>query len=153
MWETIYGMGDMLYDLVKMLIDVMGEEQFWGLLATGVASFWAWAQRKAGIERKEQTTLNKALSFLEAGVSQTYEGFVRARKKAAADGKLTDEERAEARRMAVETAKTYALENGLDLIQVLGGEALLSVTLEKVLGSLKQTASGPVKPNGTNGTH
>ena len=59
----------------------------------------------------------KLTACLEAGVMETYESYVRARKAANEDGKLTDEERGAARAMAIETAARYAQEQGLPLLR------------------------------------
>lgn len=135
MWDTIES-------LVGNLISFMGEDQFWGMLATGIAALWAWGQRKLGVERKEGQLAHKALSFLEAGVAKTYQEYVKARKKASADGKLTEDEARAARQMAFETAKQYALTNGVDIVKVLGAD-MVPVLLEKTVGGLKREASGP----------
>ncbi len=135
MWDAIQG-------LVETAIGFVGQEQFFGLLATGVAALWAWGQRKLGVERKDGQLTHRALSFLEAGVAKTYQEYVKVRKQASADGKLTPEEAKAARKQAFETAKQYAMSNGLDLVKTLGAD-MIPVLLEKTVGGLKRESSGP----------
>lgn len=132
MWDTIQG-------VLETAIGFVGEEQFWGLLATGVATLWAWGQRKLGVERKSGQLTHRALSFLEAGVAKTYQEYVKARKKANEDGRLTEEEARAARQMAFESAKQYAYKNGVDLVKTLGAD-MIPVLLEKTVGGLKREA-------------
>lgn len=128
--------------LLETAIKFVGDEQFFGLLATAVATLWAWGQRKIGVERKEGQLTHKALSFLEAGVAKTYQEYVKVRKQANEDGKLTAEEAKAARVQAFETAKQYALNNGVDLVKSLGAD-MIPVLIEKTVGGLKKEASGP----------
>jgi hypothetical protein len=138
MWDAVQG-------LVEVVINFMGEEQFWGILATGIATLWAWGQRKIGVERKQGQIVHRALSFLEAGVAKTYQEYVKARKKANEDGKLTEEEARTAREMAFGFAKQYAHDNGLDLVKALGAD-MIPVLLEKTVGGLKREAGGSAVP-------
>lgn len=65
-------------------------------------------------------------------VSATAQCYVDAIKAAKADGKLTDEEKAEARAQAKARAVQILKEKGLSV-----GEALLDATVESVLGTTK----------------
>lgn len=65
-----------------------------------------------------------ALQAVEAGVEHSYRTYVSEKKKAAEDGKLTEEEVTIARRVAVNAAKTFALTQGVDVLKILGEEYL-----------------------------
>jgi hypothetical protein len=87
MWETIFS-----------------SEGFWSVvslvLTTLVGLLWTWL-RKKGLETEAVDTLRTAV----AKVQDEYVTFL---KRAAEDGKLTEEERAEARNLAVEKALELA---------------------------------------------
>jgi len=142
--DFLLGTANMLWDLVEFLIQFMGEDQFWSMLATGVATYWAWLQRQVGVDRKENATYDAALEFLEAGVMKTYHEFVKQRKMASADGTLTEDEKLQARQMAFDTAKTYAMQNGVDIIKSLGAY-MIPTLIEKTVGGLKREAGGAFK--------
>ncbi len=143
---------DSILNLVETAIGFMGEDQFWGMLATGIAALWAWGQRKIGIERKQGEIKSEALGFLEAGVARTYQIYVKARKTASEDGHLTTEEKLEARELALMHAKDYAMKEGLNLVATLGAD-MIPVLIEKAVGGLKKEAGGAVGVTGTgNGT-
>ncbi len=76
--------------------------------------------------------LTRVLEYLEAGVRVTYEEYVRAMKEGSLDGKLTDAERREARRRALDRAKQYATEDGIDMLKVYAKE-YLPVLVERII--------------------
>ena len=140
MWDSVIG----LFDKV---VGLLGEEQTFNMLAGAALAFYAWVQRKVGIDRKEKTVLNDALGFLEAGVAKTYQVYVKARKDASADGHLTVDEKRQARELALMHAKDYAAKEGISLIKTLGTD-MIPVLIEKAVGGLKKEAGGVVV-NGT----
>lgn len=142
MFETIMG-------YLELMVDFMGEETFFNLLAAVVGYMWLRAQHALGVDRKNNTTMTRALQFVEAGVAKTYQEYVRARKAASADGKLTEEERRTARQMAFTFARSYALKEGLNLVNVLGAD-VIPVIIEKTVGGLKREGSGGLNGH-TNG--
>lgn len=87
------------------------------LLTTGIAAVVGWLKWRGTIRER-------AMMFLAAGVRETYEEYVRKIKAASADGKLTDDERREAVRQAIERAKQYALAEGVDLLKYVAKETL-----------------------------
>lgn len=101
-------------------------------LLAGLAARWGWVRK---------WRLDRAVECLAAGVRETYEEYVREIKKASEDGKLTDEERSFAMRMALEKAKSYALNAGFDLLKVYA-EEYLPVLVERIIGSQKAVAKG-----------
>jgi len=79
-------------------------EAVWGLAGLAVTWFFGWGYswlRKQGIE-------DSAIDTLRDAVAQTGDEFVAFRKRAAADGKLTKEEREEAKHLAVGNALAMA---------------------------------------------
>ncbi len=68
----------------------------------------------------KQLDLQKATDFLSAGVRDTYEFYTKELKAAAADGKLTADERSSARKRAWEFAVSTAKTEGFDLLKHYG---------------------------------
>lgn len=101
-----------------------------------------------GFIKKQQWTqkwkLGVALNAFEAGVMDSYETYVRAIKISREDGKLTDEERKEARKRAIDVAVALARSEGLDLVKFYGKE-YIPVIIEKFVMKNK-TAAGLAKP-------
>ena len=90
--------------------------------------------------------LERAVQCLAAGVRETYEEYVRAAQKANGDGKLTQEERDHAMRLALEKAKAYALREGVDLAKAYAKE-YLPVVVERLIGVQKASGRGlPLAP-------
>ena len=65
-----------------------------------------------------------ALEIIQLAVSSIYNEFVKPAKAAAENGKLSEDQRVEARRKAIEKAKVIAKDRGIDLNAVLGNELL-----------------------------
>jgi len=129
-------------ELLPALLELVGDESIQNIFIGLAASVWAWAQRTAGIDRKNNLKVDQALTFLEAGVSKTYAIYVKARKAASQDGHLTEEEKKEAREMAFTYAKNYAQNEGLSLVKALGAD-MIPMLIEKSVGNLKTACSGP----------
>jgi len=79
----------------------------------------------------------RALLSLEAGVATIYESYVRDIKKARADGKLTKEEREEARRKAVNEGIRIGWMLGIDVAKTLGAD-LLPMFVDKIAQRRKE---------------
>lgn len=135
---------DTLMSYVEYIIKFVGEDTFFNLAAAIVGFLWLKFQRTMEKSTKNNAMIKKAMEFLEAGVSKTYQEYVRARKAASADGKLTEEERREARQMAYTFARSYAAKEGISLVRTLGAD-MIPVLLEKTVGGLKREASGTAK--------
>lgn len=93
------------------------------------------------LEWVRKHNLEMALASLEAGVSETYEEYVKVVKESRRDGKLTEDEKRTARVMAVEKAKSILATQGLNLFKYYGprvAEALVSRISQrsKTLGAL-----------------
>lgn len=103
------------------LLNLLGGE---GLTATVIAAIAGVFGLVRKIETVRKNNLDKALACVETGVRETYETYVRELKKAREDGKLTPEERQAAVAQAIETAKVYAREQGIDLLKYYAKEYL-----------------------------
>ncbi len=115
-----------------------GSVSEWGLtLATMVfGALWTAFRSSDVLGRVRDERFRKALSALEAGVEQTYRTYVRALKESRADGKLTDEERRQARLLARDTAMAFGRTQGVDVLQTLGRE-YIDVWIAKLVNGLK----------------
>ncbi len=128
--------------ILKLASEWIGDEAFFNIVATLVGMGWVWFQRVARLDQVKDQRFIKAKRFLEAGVAKTYQVFVKERKKAASDGKLTEEEKREAREMAFSYARSYAFDEGLNVAKELGGD-LIPGFIEQAIGKLKTDCSGP----------
>ena len=115
---------------------ILDNEAIMGAIVAVIAAAWGWLKRNKKIR---QYKADMAMNFVQAAVTETYNTYVHERKAAWEDGKLTDEERATARQMAIDTAIDYAKDNGLDLVKYYGKEMLPSV-IERVIGHNKIAA-------------
>jgi hypothetical protein len=128
----------------QLLGPLVGDEAFFNIMATLVVTVWMWFKRKTRLDEVGDQRVQKAISCLEAGVMTTYQRYVKERKKLAEDGKLTEEEKREAREMAFSFARNYAFTNGINLVKELGAD-IIPCLIEKSVGGLKQECSGPQK--------
>jgi hypothetical protein len=92
-----------------------------------------------------QPKRERALLSIQAAVREVYETYTRELKAANADGKLTDEERKEARSRARDAAIAYGKANGVDLIATLG-DAFMDVYLERAHKELNKNVPIPADP-------
>jgi len=104
------------------MLDQIGIEEIVMLLGAVLGAVWTFFKATEYAARLKDKKYSKALRFLEAGVWQTYITYVHHIKEARADGKLTDIERQDARNMAYVYAKSYAEEEGLNLVEELSKE-------------------------------
>jgi len=82
---------------------IFGAPAFLHILAAVATFVWSLAPIVRWREKVTAKTHSDLLVFAREAVRRTYEEWVRATKAANADGKLTSDERAEARRMALST--------------------------------------------------
>jgi predicted RNA binding protein with dsRBD fold (UPF0201 family) len=108
-------------------------EAVWGIVGTGLVwclgLFYSWL-RKQGIE-------NEAIDALRDGIAQTGDEFVAFRKRAAADGKLTEEEREEAKQLAISNALAMAKGPAYKLLVSWGMPKLQGLVARIVQGDKK----------------
>ncbi len=78
-----------------------------------------------------------AVEAIHAGVVDTYESYVKARKDASADGVLTEEEKKYARELAINKAMAVAKGPGLVFLKE-AGAPLLNSLVQQVVNKLKK---------------
>jgi hypothetical protein len=76
---------------------------------------------------------------LEAGVEQVYRTYVRAIKDARSDGKLTEEEADQARRLAKRRAIEFGRTTGVDVIREIG-DGYVDLWISKLVRRAKSRA-------------
>jgi len=101
-----------------------------------IAAVWAKVRES---EKLQGNTIAKAMDCLAAGVQKSYDEYVRVIKLKSEDGKLSDEERKEARQIAIDAAIVYAKTYGIDLLKTLGEETV-PFLIEKILITVKAKA-------------
>jgi len=113
----------------------------WAVLAA-VGSLAAWA-----VKRKitHSAIMSEAMEALGTGIHETYEAYVRNIKAFSADGKLTDEERATAREMAITAARKFASARALAWMERVG-QAVLESHVNRLVREAKATAILPDRP-------
>ena len=89
MFESIT---NVLEQIMAAGTSILGQEQFFNIIATVVGMGWLWLQRSLNVDRKTDRKWDDILLYVEAGVMQTYQTFLKARKGSSEDGKLTEEE-------------------------------------------------------------
>ena len=120
-------------DWGALIENVAMSETVWGLV--GLALTWLighvynWL-RKQGIE-------NEAIDALRDGIAQTGDEFVAFSKRAAADGKLTEEEREEAKQLAISNALAMAKGPAYKLLVSWGMPKLQGLVARIVQGDKK----------------
>lgn len=93
----------------------------------------------ARLEGKRAARATYALDVAERAAARIYEDTASKVKRAAADGKLDPQERVEMRRAAVETAIVIAREEGRNLVEEVGKDALPRL-IDAAVGRLKSRA-------------
>lgn len=106
------------------------------LVTLGVGLLVAFMVKKGWVK----ADLGEMLKLDVAGaVNAVYQEYVKARKEANADGKLTDEEKKEARNLALAKLKEIGKEKGIDYAKTYGLPAILGL-VEKFVSSNKAAA-------------
>lgn len=120
-------------DTVELLL---GNEMFLNLAVGVVASVWTAIKASEWRRRVKDKRFSTAIDAVELGVRSVYESYVRELKAGRDDGKLTAEERAEARRRATSIAMDWGLEHGVDVVREVGHGAF-DLAIERVLAQIK----------------
>ncbi len=118
------------------LTNVLSSESALTLLGTVLGGLWAFFKSSDWFSRLRRRRFGRALRALEAGVEQTYRTYVHEIKEARADGRLTEEERRRARRLARETAIEFGRTHGVDVLRELG-EEYIDLWIAKLVQRLK----------------
>lgn len=118
------------------LADVISSESGLTLVGAVVGAMWAAFKSSDWYENARSRRYAKAVEALEAGVEQTYRTYVQAIKAAREDGKLTDEEKRQARELAREAAIEFGRTRGVDVLREVGAE-YVDVWIAKLVQRLK----------------
>ncbi|MBU0847693.1 hypothetical protein KKH23_10945 [Patescibacteria group bacterium] len=94
------------------------------LALSSLVAVWAWIKASDWWQARVTGKKAEALECLELGAEKAYEAYVRGIQAGREDGTLTDDERAEARQLAIDAAVRYGKERGLDLLALLGSTAV-----------------------------
>lgn len=120
-------------DIEKILGLIFSNELFTGWILAGAGAIFAWIWKRVKVKDER---LQKALAFLEEGVDETWEEYVKALKDGAKDGKLTAAERKAALNMAIEKAKVFAKAEGWDILKYISA-SVLPMIIKKLVGDRK----------------
>lgn len=119
------------------MIDFLESETGFQLLAWAVAVVWALIQGSKWWQERVAAKYGQAVTAIEAGVSETYAVYVEAIKKGRTDGKLTPDEREEARQMALRRAREILLDRGAKLDKIMPPREA-AMWVERGVTALKQ---------------
>ncbi len=100
--------------------DFIQSDEAFKVIAAILALLWTLFRSSDWYARQKSARVAQAIALLETAVARTYEEYVRAIKHSRVDGKLTDEERREARQRAMNTAIDMAQKQWLPLLRLLG---------------------------------
>ena len=89
-----------------------------------IGAIFTFAAKKKWLKEDLADKLEKDVS---GAVTSVYHEYVKAKKDASEDGKLTDEEKKEARNKAIEALKTVGKEKGIDYAKEYGVPAILGL--------------------------
>ena len=98
-----------------------GDVQLWELIVGVVVFVWGVVKTKYALGEKMDARIKE---FLEMGVQETYDTFVREAKANSSNGKLTVEQIKRARDEAWNAAQEYAKDKGVDLAKRIAAERL-----------------------------
>jgi hypothetical protein len=117
---------------------VLGSEQGIVWLGTALGAIWTLFKSSECYQRIRGKKSDQALQVLESAVEETYRTYVQAIKAARADGRLSGEEKKQARQLAKERAFALAKQQGLDLLRLLGNDNI-DLWLTKSVNRLKSS--------------
>ena len=106
------------------------------LAAADLGAAWTFFKTSDWFERLRRKKLDRALEILEAAVEETYRTYVEAITLARADGKLTADERRQARALAQARAVAIGRAQGIDVLAALGREQV-DLWIAKLVKGLK----------------
>lgn len=121
---------------------LLGNDAVLTLLATVVAALWSVITASKWWQGLKDDNYAKAVACVEGGVQVAMQTYVAALKEANADGKLTKEEEAEARKKATDAAIAFGKSRGVDVVAELG-TAYIQIWIEKIIAKLKGTPKMP----------
>lgn len=128
----------------EIISQVLGSEPIITLAVTlaGTAAAALCGTLRSKVKKDGQ--LDELLHFVEAGVNETWESFARDIKQKASDGKLTRQERREARLKARQFAIEKAKDEGIELVERMGSTALDN-WIKRIVQEKKSAALPPIQ--------
>lgn len=128
----------------EILANILGSEPIITLALTlaGTAAAALCGTLRSKVKKDGQ--LDELLHFVEAGVNETWESFARDIKQKASDGKLTRQERREARLKARQFAIDKAKDEGIELVERMGSTALDN-WIKRIVQEKKSAALPPIQ--------
>lgn len=134
-------------DWVKLAVLILGI--IWSALGVSDRlTQWRQTQLKkaevAGneLERQARLLVRQLSLDAEAAAQETYDTYVNSVKAASSDGRLTDAERAEARRLALQKLADLGKQKGIDYFREYS-EPLLRAMIEQAVTRLKRGGESP----------
>lgn len=118
------------------LSDVLHSESTLTVLGTVLGGAWTFFKSTELYSRVRQKKADGAVEALEAGVELTYRTYVGAIKEARADGRLTEDEKRQARLLAREAAIEFGRSRGVDVLSEVG-EDYVDLWIAKLVKKLK----------------
>lgn len=103
-----------------VLAEVIQADQVVAAVGSLVGGLWAMFKTGDWFARVKKQRYYTAVEAVEAAVDATYRTYVQQLKQAREDGKLTAQEREQARSMARQTAVEYGRTAGVDVLKELG---------------------------------
>lgn len=110
-------------------------------LAFIIAAIFTFAAKKKWLNEDLADKLEKDVS---GAVTAVYHEYVKARKDASEDGKLTDEEKKEARNKALAMLKSIGKEKGIDYAKTYGVQAVTALVEKYVTKNKAPKVEAPV---------
>lgn len=124
------------------ILAILGSPAFLGLLGTVFTGVFGVIQTTNWWKKINDSKFAKAVACLQGGVQVAYEEYVKDIKAASADGSLTPDEEAAARKMAIDAAVTFGKSQGVDVIATLGAD-YLDTWIKGIIAKLKNAARLP----------
>ena len=120
-----------------ILEGVFTNENILTAIALVVSTLWAYLKRQDLLGSKAAFERQVAIEAIESGVTKTYQQFVKARKMAHSDGKLTEDEKKQAVLSTLQFAKDLAKQHGVELMSTMTehyARVLIEATVQRLKG-------------------
>lgn len=122
---------------MDVLNHLLQSEQTMTLLLIIFTAVWSVVKSSEFWQRHKADRYATALAIIDAAVQQTYEVYVRPQ-KAENGGKLPEDARSIALRLAVQTARGIAEGRGIDLEKIIGHDRLIASEVQNAVNEAKR---------------
>lgn len=120
--------------------DLITSETFFTVVVALAGAALAWFKRTEVYAALQERKEARAWEALEAGVLKTWEVYVKAIRQSRADGKLTEEEKRQARAQAKRYAISYGTSVGVDVVKELG-EHYMDAAIKRIVDEMKERSN------------